>query len=53
VPVYEVGEHGGHHFFTMKLIDGGSLGRHLDRYQHDRKAARLVATVARAVHHAH
>ncbi len=54
VPVYEVGEHDGRHFFTMKLVEGGSLGRHLDRYQGDPKAAaRLVATVARAVHHAH
>jgi serine/threonine-protein kinase len=54
VPVYEVGEHAGRHFFTMKLLQGGSLARHLGRFQHDPKAAaRLVATVARAVHHAH
>jgi WD40 repeat protein/tRNA A-37 threonylcarbamoyl transferase component Bud32 len=54
VPIYEVGEHQGLHFFSMKLFEGGSLNQHLDRYRHDRKAAaQLVATVARAVHHAH
>jgi eukaryotic-like serine/threonine-protein kinase len=54
VPVYEVGEHGGLHFFTMKLIEGGSLSQHLERYQNDPKAAaRLTATAARAVHYAH
>ncbi len=54
VPIYEVGEHDGRRFFSMKLIEGGSLARHLDRYRGDPKAAaRLVAAVARAVHHAH
>jgi serine/threonine-protein kinase len=54
VPIYEVGEHEGRHFFSMKLFEGGSLNKHLDRYRQDRKAAaQLVATVARAVHHAH
>jgi WD40 repeat protein/tRNA A-37 threonylcarbamoyl transferase component Bud32 len=54
VPVYEVGEHAGQPYFTMKLLDGGSLDQQLARYRTDPKAAaRLVATVARAVHHAH
>jgi tRNA A-37 threonylcarbamoyl transferase component Bud32 len=54
VPIYEVGEHQGQHYFSMKFIDGGSLGEHLPRLRQDpRAAARLLAAVARAVHHAH
>jgi WD40 repeat protein len=53
VPVYEVGEHEGRPFFAMKLL-GESLAREVPRYREDpRAAARLVAAVARAVHHAH
>jgi tetratricopeptide (TPR) repeat protein len=54
VPVYEVAEHAGQLYFSMKRIEGGSLAQHLDRFAADPKAAaRLVAQVARAVHHAH
>ena len=54
VPIYEVGSYRGHHYFSMRLIDGGSLAGQLARYVADpRAAARLVATAARAVYHAH
>ncbi|WP_165228948.1 serine/threonine-protein kinase [Aquisphaera insulae] len=54
VPVYEVGLHKGHAYFSMKLIGGGNLGRRIGRYLDDPEAAaRLMATVARTIHHAH
>jgi WD40 repeat protein/tRNA A-37 threonylcarbamoyl transferase component Bud32 len=54
VPIYEVGEFDGRLFYSMKLMEGGSLAAQLDRWQADpRSAAALVATVAGAVHHAH
>jgi tetratricopeptide (TPR) repeat protein/tRNA A-37 threonylcarbamoyl transferase component Bud32 len=54
VPIYEVGEVDGQPYFSMKLIDGGGLDRHLDRLGKDPRAtACLLARVARAVHHAH
>jgi WD40 repeat protein/tRNA A-37 threonylcarbamoyl transferase component Bud32 len=57
VPIYEVGEHQGQHYFAMKLIEGANLGAltrevpTTDAAQ--RRAARLLAAVARAVHYAH
>jgi len=54
LPVYEVGEHQGQHYFSMKLIGGGSLTGHIAHLVKDpRSAVRLLARVARAVHHAH
>jgi WD40 repeat protein len=54
VPIYEVGEHHGQQYFSMKLIEGDSLGQAKDRFRGDPRAtARLLATVAHAVHHAH
>src|SRR5439155_13404060 len=54
VPIYDVGSHRGRHFFSMKLFDGGSLADEPARFVADpRAAARLVAEIARAVHHAH
>jgi tetratricopeptide (TPR) repeat protein/tRNA A-37 threonylcarbamoyl transferase component Bud32 len=54
VPVHEVLEHHGQFCLSMKLLEGGSLAQRLDSFRDDpRAAAGLVATVARAVHHAH
>jgi WD40 repeat protein len=60
VPIYEVGEHQGQPYFSMKLMEGGSLagqisaGRwKMNDPQQQREAARLVATIAGAVEHAH
>jgi eukaryotic-like serine/threonine-protein kinase len=52
VRIDEVGEHEGLPFFTMRLC-AGSLDKELQRYHDPAKAAALIATVARAVHHAH
>ncbi len=54
VPILEVGRHQDHAFYTMKLIDGDDLGRHLRRFVGDpRRAATLLVAIAQAVHHAH
>jgi WD40 repeat protein len=54
VPLYEIGDYAGQPYFAMKLIDGGSLADLSSRYANDPgNAARLLATVARAVHYAH
>src|SRR5262249_55803492 len=54
VPIYEVGEHEGQHFFSMKLVEGDNLSRHGRRFlDSPREAVRLVALVADAVEHAH
>jgi tetratricopeptide (TPR) repeat protein/predicted Ser/Thr protein kinase len=54
VPVYEVGEDRGRHYFSMKRIDGGSLADRRNRLCDDpRSVAQLVAMIARAVDHAH
>ena len=54
VPIYEVGEHNGQHYFSMGFVDGPSLQKRL----HDgpliaREAAELLATIAEAVQYAH
>ncbi len=54
VPIYEVGEHDGLPYFSMKLIDGGDLHATLRQSIRDPRAmTRVLAIVARAVHHAH
>jgi hypothetical protein len=54
VPIYEVAEHEGQPYFSMKLVAGSSLAQQVPRFTRDPRATvRLLATVARAVHHAH
>jgi len=54
VPNFEVGRFEDQHYFSMKLIGGESLDKRLKKYGADpRRAARLVAVVAGAIHHAH
>jgi serine/threonine-protein kinase len=54
VPIYEVGIHEGRHYFTMKLMEGGSLAERVQHFRgRPREAALLVETVARAVHYGH
>jgi serine/threonine-protein kinase len=51
VSVYNVGEAAGRPFLSMRWIDGASLADQVP--PGSRQAAQLVATIARAVHHAH
>jgi serine/threonine-protein kinase len=54
VPVYDVGEHNGQRYFSMKLIKGESLAEQVESFQSNfRAVASLVAEAAEAVHHAH
>ncbi|HEY7157780.1 MAG TPA: serine/threonine-protein kinase, partial [Gemmataceae bacterium] len=65
VTLYEVGEQAGQSYFTMRLVTGGTLAQRLkqingpdetaaeQRVHQQRDHARLLATVARAVHYAH
>lgn len=54
VPIYEVGEYGGRHFFSMAYIEGPSLSQRLrDEQLPIRAAAHMVQTIAEAIHYAH
>ena len=54
VPIHEIGAHQGQHYFSMALVDGPTLGQALGhKPMVTRQAAKLLATVARAVHYAH
>jgi tetratricopeptide (TPR) repeat protein len=54
VPVYEVGHYKDQRYFSMKLIEGAGLDKHIARLAtRPRDAAKLVADVADAVYHAH
>jgi WD40 repeat protein/tRNA A-37 threonylcarbamoyl transferase component Bud32 len=58
VPIYEIGQHEGQHYFSMKLMEGGTLAEWSAEAgtrsaEWIRRATELIATIARAVHHAH
>ena len=54
IPIYEIGQEDDQPYFSMKLIPGGNLGRHIPRLKDDpRTVAAVMAKVARAVHYAH
>ena len=54
LPVYEAGETDGMPFYSLKFAEGGTLRERIAEFHgKPREAARVIATVARAVHHAH
>lgn len=54
VPIYEIGEHDGQHFFSMAFVEGISLATQLkDGPMTPRAAAALVKIVTDAIVHAH
>ncbi len=54
VSIYEVGEHEGQQFFSMRLVEGRSLAAGAEPlFMEPAAVATLIAKVARAVHYAH
>jgi tRNA A-37 threonylcarbamoyl transferase component Bud32 len=54
VPLHEVGEVRGQHFFSLEFCDGGTLTEQLKKQRPTpREAAALIETLARAMHYAH
>ena len=54
VPIYDIGEFEGQHYFTMKLIEGAGLNRlPPGQLLAPRRSAEIIAEAARALQHAH
>ena len=54
VPLYEVGQHEGHIFFSMKFVEGETLAQRLARGRMEsREAASMLAVVAGGIEFAH
>jgi WD40 repeat protein len=65
VPIYEIGEHEGRHYFSMKLVEGGALSAKMSNVEcrmsnhagplacDVRHSSFVIACIARAVHYAH
>ena len=51
VPIYEVGEHEGQQYYSMKFVEGTSLAKH--PRSDPRSEVEGMIAVIRAVHHAH
>src|SRR5262249_1910030 len=54
VQIFEVGEADGRPFCSLEFLEGGSLAQqYAGVVHHPARAAELVETLARAIHHAH
>jgi serine/threonine protein kinase len=54
LPIYEVGEHDGLPYFSMKFADGGNLEDHLPKLSGRwREIAKIMVKIARAAEHVH
>ncbi len=52
--IYDIGQRDGKPFFSLEFVDGGTLQRKLEKNpMNPRAAAKLVETIARALHYAH
>lgn len=54
VQIFEVGEHNGQSFLSMRLVTGGSLLSELDKFRDNpRRAVELMVQIVDAISHAH
>ena len=56
VPIYEIGEHRGQVYYSMKLVEGGDLATRISNPESqisNREAAQLLSQIAEAIHYAH
>ena len=54
VPIYEIGEHEGQQYFSMKFVDRGNVaGQIKTLVNNPRQAIQMLLSVARAIHYAH
>lgn len=54
LPIYEVGEHDGRPYYSMKLVGGGTMAENMSALRADPpRAIALLEAVCRAVHFAH